>query len=86
MGAYSPAPVIDASLHERLMQEIMRPTVRGLIAEGIGFTGFLYAGIMISPDGSPRVLEFNCRGGDPETQPMMLRMRSDLVDLIEGSS
>ena len=85
MGAYSPAPVVDASLHERLMREIMRPTVQGLIAENIAFTGFLYAGIMVLPDGSPRVLEFNCRCGDPETQPMMLRMRSDLVDLIEAA-
>ena len=85
MGAYSPAPVIDTSLHKRLMQEIMRPTVQGLIAEDIAFAGFLYAGIMVAPDGSPRVLEFNCRGGDPETQPMMLRMRSDLVDLIEAA-
>ncbi len=89
MGAYSPAPVIDMAIHEQAMQQVMLPTVRGLASEGIDYTGFLYAGLMISTDGVPRVLEFNCRFGDPETQPIMMRLRSDLVALclhaLEGT-
>ena len=89
MGAYSPAPVVDQAMHERIMAEIIAPTVAGMAEEGHPYTGFLYAGIMIGEDGEPRVLEYNCRGGDPETQPIMLRMRSDLVMLclaaLDGS-
>ncbi|MGB5211276.1 MAG: phosphoribosylamine--glycine ligase [Gammaproteobacteria bacterium] len=81
MGAYSPAPVITPTLHRRIMQEVMQPTVRGLAAEGMPYTGFLYAGLMIDADGTPNVLEFNCRLGDPETQPIMMRMKSDLPQL-----
>ncbi len=85
MGAYSPAPVVTPELHERVMREVIRPTIRGLKAEGLPYTGFLYAGLMIGPDGVPKVLEFNCRFGDPETQPVMLRLKSDLVALIEAA-
>ncbi len=85
MGAYSPAPVVTQDLHRRIMHEVIEPTVRGLAAEGMPYTGFLYAGLMIAPDGTPNVLEFNCRFGDPETQPIMLRLRSDLVDLCEAA-
>lgn len=81
MGAYSPAPVVTAELHERIMAEVMRPTVAGLAAEGRPYLGFLYAGLMIGPDGTPKVLEYNCRFGDPETQPILMRLRSDLVAL-----
>ncbi|MCU0835358.1 MAG: phosphoribosylamine--glycine ligase [Chromatiaceae bacterium] len=81
MGAYSPAPVVTAELHERIMAEVMRPTVAGLAAEGRPYLGFLYAGLMIAPDGTPKVLEYNCRFGDPETQPILMRLRSDLVAL-----
>jgi len=81
MGAYSPAPVVTPEMHERIMREVMRPTVDGLAADGIPYCGFLYAGVMIGDDGVPRVLEFNCRFGDPETQPIMMRLKSDLVDL-----
>lgn len=81
MGAYSPAPVVDAALHARIMREVMEPTVAALAADGTPYTGFLYAGIMVAADGAPRVLEFNCRFGDPETQPVLLRMKSDLVAL-----
>jgi len=81
MGAYSPAPVVTAELHERIMAEVMRPTVAGLAAEGRTYLGFLYAGLMIAPDGTPKVLEYNCRFGDPETQPILMRLRSDLVAL-----
>ena len=81
MGAYSPAPVVTEAVHRRVMSEIMLPTVRGLAADGIRYRGFLYAGLMIGPDGAPRVVEFNCRLGDPETQPILFRMRSDLVEL-----
>jgi len=81
MGAYSPAPVIDDALHDRIMREVMAPTVAGLAADGTPYTGFLYAGIMVAADGTPRVLEFNCRFGDPETQPILFRMKSDLVAL-----
>lgn len=85
MGAYSPAPVVTPELHARVLREIMEPTVRGLRAEGERYVGFLYAGLMIAPDGTPRVLEFNCRFGDPETQPVLMRLRSDIVDLIEAA-
>ncbi len=85
MGAYSPAPVVDAALERRIMDEIMRPAVAGMAADGARYVGFLYAGLMIGPDGSPRVLEFNCRFGDPETQPILFRLRSDLYELIEAA-
>ncbi|WP_333606428.1 phosphoribosylamine--glycine ligase [Arsukibacterium sp.] len=81
MGAYSPAPVVTPAVHDWVMQQVIYPTVRGMAAEGNVFTGFLYAGLMIAPDGSAKVLEFNCRFGDPETQPIMLRLDSDLVAL-----
>ena len=85
MGAYSPAPVIDDAMTERVMADVMRPTVEGLKADGEHYTGFLYAGLMIGEDGVPRVLEFNCRMGDPETQPILFRLKTDLVDLIEAA-
>ena len=81
MGAYSPAPVVTPAVHDWVMQHVIYPTVNGMAAEGTVFTGFLYAGLMIAPDGSAKVLEFNCRFGDPETQPIMLRLQSDLVEL-----
>ncbi|NNC63696.1 MAG: phosphoribosylamine--glycine ligase [Gammaproteobacteria bacterium] len=81
MGAYSPAPVVTEAMHERIMREVMLPTVEGLAADGVSYRGFLYAGIMIDGDGVPNVLEFNCRFGDPETQPILMRLRSDLVEL-----
>ena len=81
MGAYSPAPVLTAELHRRVMDEIMIPTVAGMSDEGMAYRGFLYAGLMIDPDGGPKVLEFNCRFGDPETQPVLARMRGDLTEL-----
>jgi phosphoribosylamine---glycine ligase len=83
MGAYSPAPVVTPEIHGRVMREIIKPTVAGMARDGIPYTGFLYAGLMISPDGSVKTLEFNCRMGDPETQPIMLRLKSDLVTLAE---
>jgi len=83
MGAYSPAPVVTPALHARIMREIVLPTVNGMAADGIPFSGFLYAGVMIDGAGNPRTLEFNCRLGDPETQPIMARLKSDLVDLLE---
>ena len=83
MGAYSPAPVVTPEVHDRVMREIVMPTVRGMAADGVPFTGFLYAGLMIDKSGAPKVIEFNVRFGDPETQPVMLRLQSDLVDLIE---
>ncbi len=85
MGAYSPAPVVTPAMHERIMQEVIWPTVRGMAADGIPYTGFLYAGVMVTPDGVPKVLEFNCRFGDPETQPIMMRLHSDLVGLVEAA-
>jgi phosphoribosylamine--glycine ligase len=85
MGAYSPAPVVTPEIHARIMREVIEPTVRGMKAEGHPYTGFLYAGVMIAPDGTPKVLEFNCRFGDPETQPVMLRLKSDFVELIEAA-
>jgi phosphoribosylamine--glycine ligase len=85
MGAYSPAPVVTPELHERVMREVILPTIRGMRSEGVPYTGFLYAGLMIGRDGVPKVLEFNCRFGDPETQPVMMRLKSDLVELIEAA-
>ncbi len=81
MGAYSPAPIVTPAIQARILREVMEPTVAGLIAAGIHYRGFLYAGLMIAADGTPKVLEFNCRLGDPETQPLLLRLRSDLVEL-----
>jgi len=83
MGAYSPAPVVTPDVHARAMREVILPTVQGMEAEGITYTGFLYAGLMISPDGSLKVLEFNCRFGDPETQPIMMRLKSDFAAIVE---
>ncbi|MEK6662321.1 MAG: phosphoribosylamine--glycine ligase [Pseudomonadota bacterium] len=83
MGAYSPAPVVTPELHARIMREVIHPTVQGMAKDGIPYTGFLYAGVMIDGQGVPKVLEFNCRMGDPETQPIMLRLKSDLVTLLE---
>ena len=81
MGAYSPAPVVDATLHQRIMDEVIMPTVNGMAADGYVYTGFLYAGIMVDSDGTPKVLEFNCRFGDPETQPIMMRLKNSIVEL-----
>jgi len=83
MGAYSPAPLVTPALHERIMREVIGPAIRGLAADGLPYTGFLYAGLMIAPDGTPNVLEFNCRLGDPETQPILMRLDSDLTALCE---
>ncbi len=85
MGAYSPAPVVTPAVHARAMREVILPTLRGMEQEGLLYTGFLYAGLMVRPDGTIRVLEFNCRMGDPETQPIMLRLKSDLVDLVDAA-
>jgi len=85
MGAYSPAPRVDAALHARIMREVIEPTIRGLTAEGLPYSGFLYAGLMIAADGTPNVLEFNCRLGDPETQPLLMRLESDLSVLCEAA-
>jgi phosphoribosylamine--glycine ligase len=85
MGAYSPAPVVTADIHAQIMREIIEPTVRGMAAEGYPYTGFLYAGLMIDSKGKAKVLEYNCRFGDPEAQPIMLRLRSDLVELCEAT-
>lgn len=85
MGAYSPAPVVTPEVHARVMREVVEPTVQGMIADGVPFTGFLYAGLMIDASGAPKVIEFNVRFGDPETQPVMLRLQSDLVDLVEAA-
>ncbi|MCG8434970.1 MAG: phosphoribosylamine--glycine ligase [Gammaproteobacteria bacterium] len=85
MGAYSPAPVVTPALQDRIMREVIEPTVRGMAAEGNSYTGFLYAGLMITQDGTPKVLEFNCRFGDPETQPIMMRLKSDLVTLCNAA-
>ncbi len=83
MGAYSPAPVVTPTIHAKAMRDIIKPTVEGMAADGIPYTGFLYAGLMISPNGDVKTLEFNCRMGDPETQPIMLRLKSDLIKLAE---
>ncbi|WOJ92994.1 phosphoribosylamine--glycine ligase [Congregibacter variabilis] len=85
MGAYSPAPVVTEAVHQRVMDEVIMPTVRGMAAEGNRYVGFLYAGLMITADGAPKVIEFNCRFGDPETQPIMLRLRSDLDRLCDAA-
>ena len=83
MGAYSPAPVVTPTIHAKAMREIIKPTVEGMAADGIPYTGFLYAGLMISPNGDVKTLEFNCRMGDPETQPILMRLKSDLVKLAQ---
>ncbi len=85
MGAYSPAPVVTPDVHARVMREIIHPTLAGMAADGLPYTGFLYAGLMIDDSGHPRVVEFNCRMGDPETQPIMMRLKTDLADLIEAA-
>ena len=85
MGAYSPAPVVTDELHARIMREVMHPTAQGLISDDTPYVGFLYAGLMIAADGTPNVLEFNCRFGDPETQPILSRLRSDIVSLCEAA-
>ncbi len=85
MGAYSPAPVVTADIYDKIMQEVIYPTVKGMEKDGTPYTGFLYAGLMIMPDGSPKVIEYNCRLGDPETQPIMLRLQSDLVSLCQAA-
>ena len=85
MGAYSPAPVVDDVVNQRIMDEVIMPTVRGMASEGNDYTGFLYAGLMISASGEPKVIEYNCRFGDPETQPIMVRLQSDLVALCEAA-
>jgi len=85
MGAYSPAPVVTEQIARRVMDEVMRPVVEGMRRDGVRYYGFLYAGLMIGPDGTPKVLEFNCRFGDPETQPILFRLRSDLVDLLDDA-
>ena len=86
MGAYSPAPVVTPALHAKIMREVILPTVEGMAADGIPYRGFLYAGVMIDRDGNPKVLEFNCRLGDPETQPIMMRLKSDLFDLLDHAT
>jgi len=83
MGAYSPAPVVTPKIHSRVMREIIQPAVQGMAKDGVPYTGFLYAGLMIDKAGNPKTLEFNCRMGDPETQPIILRLKSDLLDLVE---
>ncbi len=85
MGAYSPAPVVTPAIHARIMREVIEPTILGLAAEGTPYTGFLYAGIMVAPDGTPNVLEFNCRFGDPETQPILSRLQTDLTVLCDAA-
>ena len=85
MGAYSPAPVVTPEVHARVMREVVNPTVQGMLEDGIPFTGFLYAGLMIDASGAPKVIEFNVRFGDPETQPVMLRLESDLLDLLDAA-
>ena len=85
MGAYSPAPVVSDSIHQKIMEQVIRPTVKGMAAEGNAYTGFLYAGLMINAAGEPKVIEYNCRFGDPETQPIMLRLQSDLCQLCNAA-
>jgi phosphoribosylamine---glycine ligase len=85
MGAYSPAPIVTPQLHQRIMREVIEPTLRGLRSDGNPYVGFLYAGLMIAPDGTPNVLEFNCRFGDPEAQPILMRLQSDLIELCEAA-
>jgi len=88
MGAYTPAPVVTPEIHDRIMSEVIMPTIEGMAKDGLPYTGFLYAGAMIDASGAPKVLEFNCRFGDPETQPIMMRLQSDLVqhclDALDG--
>jgi phosphoribosylamine---glycine ligase len=86
MGAYSPAPCVTPAIHAKAMREVILPTIRGMEADGIRYTGFLYAGLMITPDGKIKTLEFNCRMGDPETQPIMMRLKSDLVDVLMAAT
>jgi phosphoribosylamine---glycine ligase len=86
MGAYSPAPVVTPDVHARAMREVILPTIRGMDKDGINYTGFLYAGLMITPDGKVKTLEFNCRMGDPETQPIMMRLKTDLVDVLMAAT
>ena len=86
MGAYSPAPVVTAEVHERIMEQVVRPTLAGMAAEGAPFQGFLYAGLMVAPDGAVHVVEFNCRFGDPEAQPVLSRLRSDLADVCRRAA
>ncbi|MFM8574561.1 MAG: phosphoribosylamine--glycine ligase, partial [Limnohabitans sp.] len=86
MGAYSPAPVVTADVHARAMREVILPTIRGMEKDGIPYTGFLYAGLMIDAQGKPRTLEFNCRMGDPETQPILMRLKSDLFDVMMAAT
>ena len=86
MGAYSPAPVVTAEVHARAMREVILPTIRGMEKDGIPYTGFLYAGLMIDAQGKPKTLEFNCRMGDPETQPIMMRLKSDLFDVMMAAT
>ncbi|MDO9213312.1 MAG: phosphoribosylamine--glycine ligase [Methylococcales bacterium] len=85
MGAYSPAPIVTPDIHQRVMNEVIAPTLKGMAEDGLPYTGFLYAGLMITPDGVIKVLEYNCRFGDPETQPIMMRLKSDLVELCEAA-
>jgi len=85
MGAYSPAPVVTPAIEERILEQVIRPTLAGLREDGINYVGFLYAGLMITQEGIPKVIEFNCRLGDPETQPIMARLKSDLVALCEAT-
>jgi len=85
MGAYSPAPVVTDAVYQRIMTEVIEPTVTGMAAEGNDYTGFLYAGLMINADGAPKVIEYNCRFGDPETQPIMMRLQGDLVALCNAA-
>jgi phosphoribosylamine--glycine ligase len=86
MGAYSPAPVVTPDVHARAMREIILPTIKGMEKDGIPFTGFLYAGLMIDAHGKPKTLEFNCRMGDPETQPIMMRLKTDLFDVMMAAT
>jgi phosphoribosylamine--glycine ligase len=83
MGAYSPAPVVTPEVHHRVMREIVTPAVKGMAADGTAYTGFLYAGLMIDREGAPRVVEFNCRLGDPETEPILMRLKTDFFELVE---
>jgi phosphoribosylamine--glycine ligase len=85
MGAYSPAPVVTPEIERRIMDEVIRPTLEGMKSDGNPYSGFWYAGLMIMPDGTPKVIEFNCRMGDPETQPIMMRLRTDLVSLCKAT-
>ena len=85
MGAYSPAPIVDQAVHDRVMQEIINPTLAGMARDGAPYVGFLYAGLMISPEGAPRVIEFNCRFGDPEAEPIMVRLQSDLLEACQAA-